>query len=366
MPIQAIERRKGRTYRVRVWVNGKRVSRNFERKIDALQFEQRVRISPVEVRSMTFANAAQEWLTNHAEVRKAKSSIMGDKTMLKLHILPMLGKIMLHTIRPNHIDQLIRHLKDKQLSDATVDKNLQTIKAVFNFHVKRGVLFYNPMSAIRMLHNKEVPFKFWSRGDAQTFLEHSAKKHIGSDTEVFHLLYKVALNTGMRQGELIALKWNAVDLDRSLITVCRTYDKHTRGIVETTKGRKIRVIPIEDAIHDDMAKLKAKTQGELVFQYHGRLVDPDNLYHRHFLKDVEESGVERIRFHDLRHTFASHYMMNGGNRFELQKFLGHSDAKLTERYAHLSLEYIAGKTNIVNFTEKDNVVRVNFQRSVNQ
>lgn len=365
MAIYPLKRKKGIIYRVRLMVEGRKVSRNFTRKIDAQQFENQARITPVETRSISFLKASEEWMQAHAEVRKAKSSIKSDKVMLRLHILPAIGNMKLHTIRPPHIDQIIRSLKNKGLADGTVDKNLQLIKAVFNFHLKRGVIYYNPMVAIRLLNNKEQPYKYWSRPDAQKFLEHTAKKYVEASNECIHVIYKLALNSGMRQGELIGLKWSDVNFDKGLIRVCRVYSKHERRIVETTKGRKVRHIPIDDAVFNDLLRIKAnRASGDLVFHLNGYMIDPDNLYHRHFLKDIEAAGVERIRFHDLRHTFASHYMMNGGNRFELQKFLGHSDAKLTERYAHLSLDYIASKTNIVSLSEGGKVIHADFRQAV--
>jgi site-specific recombinase XerC len=114
----------------------------------------------------------------------------------------------------------------------------------------------------------------------------------------------------------------------------------------------------------DLVRAKEKTKGELVFMSNGSSLDPDNFYKRNFQKDIEASGVERIRFHDLRHTFASHYMMSGGNLYDLQKILGHADIKTTERYAHLSLDYLAGRKNLVSFSEGDNVVEIDFKRAV--
>ena len=75
-----------------------------------------------------------------------------------------------------------------------------------------------------------------------------------------------------------------------------------------------------------------------------------------------EADVKKIRFHDLRHTFASHYVMNGGNIFELQQILGRSDTKTTMRYSHFSPDHIAHTANIVRFSytieELDNVINL--------
>ena len=74
---------------------------------------------------------------------------------------------------------------------------------------------------------------------------------------------------------------------------------------------------------------------------------------------VREAGVRKIRFQDLRHTFASHFMMNGGDIYHLKEILGHSDIKTTMRYVHLLKTFLVDKADIVSFSS-DNVVRVDF------
>jgi integrase len=70
---------------------------------------------------------------------------------------------------------------------------------------------------------------------------------------------------------------------------------------------------------------------------------------RWFRIALEKARVRKVRFHDLRHTFASHFMMNNGNIYDLQKILGHSDMKMTMKYAHLSPEHLLAASNIVSF-----------------
>jgi integrase len=71
---------------------------------------------------------------------------------------------------------------------------------------------------------------------------------------------------------------------------------------------------------------------------------------RQFAAARKRAGSTKIRFHDLRHTFASHFMMNGGNIYDLQKILGHSSVKMTERYAHLSPNHLSDAMKIVSFS----------------
>jgi integrase len=72
-------------------------------------------------------------------------------------------------------------------------------------------------------------------------------------------------------------------------------------------------------------------------------------YHDEFKRSAHAAGVKEIRFHDLRHTFASHFLMGGGNIYDLQRILGHSSVQVTERYTHLMPEHLRGKTEVLGF-----------------
>lgn len=131
-----------------------------------------------------------------------------------------------------------------------------------------------------------------------------------------------------------------------MITVRRSYCNVSKVIRETTKSGKIRHVPLGEAIYNDLLEAHARRNNELVLTLNDRMIDKSNLRNRYFYRDMRESGVSRIRFHDLRHTFASHFMMNGGNIYTLHAILGHSDIKMTQRYAHLSKAFIASRTYV--------------------
>ena len=133
-----------------------------------------------------------------------------------------------------------------------------------------------------------------------------------------------------------------------------------KAIRETTKSRKIRHVPLGEGIYHDLLKAYEGRDGtELVFHLNGEILDKSNLRNRHFNQDIKGSGVSRIRIHDMRHTYASHFMMNGGNLYALQAILGHSDTKMTQRYAHLSKTYFTEKADIVRFGD-GKVIEVDF------
>ena len=129
--------------------------------------------------------------------------------------------------------------------------------------------------------------------------------------------------------------------------ICRLRDRNGLGDrTKTVKSR--RFIPINAVVKNHLLGLKKTSQTDYVFvDKDNDPFDVDHLYRelRVFLK---KSKIDKIfRFHDLRHTFASHFMMNGGNIYDLQKILGHTSLEMTQRYAHLAPEHLVRASNVV-------------------
>ncbi len=362
MSIARIKRKKGFVYRVKVWRNGKLYSKNFNRSEDAKEFHREVKLSGSELDlGYTFSQAAEEWIKNHAEVRKAPSSVRTDRQMLKDDLLPQMGALPIRDIAPEHVEAIIGTLLGKGASPSSVNRRLELLRAIFYYAMKRRRAIYNPVRVVGLLKTQQPPFDYWERHEASQFLEYVSRKYEGRESDL-GLLFKFAMNTGMRLGEVLGLGWGDVDLGNRLIAVRRTYDSYQRRIKETTKGRKLRHVPINSAIYDDLVNMKARRDGELVFStITGNPKDRSNVTH-YFHRDSREAGVRRIRFHDLRHTYASHFMMNGGDIFHLKEILGHSDIKTTMRYAHLSKTFLVDKADTVCFTAEGNLIQAAFRK----
>jgi integrase len=160
------------------------------------------------------------------------------------------------------------------------------------------------------------------------------------DDEQTFVLYATAVYTGGREGELAALQWADVDFENRLITVQRSFDG-------PTKAEDVRYVPVLDALLPILRNWRLRAPGKQVFtNREGRMLLPSSrvfqeslhrVLRRGAFENVIRNGKSRpyIRFHDLRHTFASHWVMNGGDLFKLQKILGHKTVQMTMRYAHL-------------------------------
>jgi len=137
----------------------------------------------------------------------------------------------------------------------------------------------------------------------------------------------VALNTGMRKGEIFNLKWQDVDLDLRMIHV------------SDSKNYEARDIPMNDILYKTLKALREKAEeGQEYVFVNPKTGRPYDLK-RSFKTALKRAGIEDFTFHDLRHTFASHLVMNGVDLMTVKELLGHKDIKMTMRYSHLSPDH---------------------------
>ena len=161
-----------------------------------------------------------------------------------------------------------------------------------------------------------------------------AGKGINQTYYRLRLVVLIALTTGMRRSEIFALQWSDLLFREGLIAVRAKL-----------KGGKFRYVPLTPELAIELKRYPVVLGEEKVFPYRpgakGELQRAD----KSFGKVLEMARIEDFRFHDLRHTFASWYMMNGGDLYELAKVLGHANIKMTERYAKLAKNHIARTGN---------------------
>ncbi len=145
----------------------------------------------------------------------------------------------------------------------------------------------------------------------------------------------------MRKGELAGLCWDRVDFKENTITVSRTRDRFE--LKERTKTNHIRTIPTNDLSRSILLNLHEENVMGSDFVFLDKKGEPIEPHHicRPMTALQKQAGIKtRLRFHDLRHTFASQYIKNGRSIYDLQKLLGHSTVVMTENYAHHSKDYM--------------------------
>jgi integrase len=251
----------------------------------------------------------------------------------RLYLQPTLGKLRLSEIDAGAVLDLKTTLKKSigkrthiPLSKKTQNNALGLLVRVFNLALKHGKVMKTPEI---VLH----------RGvqSAWAFLDFSeAERLIAASHQQERTMVTVAIRTGLRVGELVALRWADVDLVARKLTVRQRWYK---GKFATPKGGRTREVPLSAQTVAELTAQKARTfmRGDLVFLSDaGKLLKPQRAYKR-LLRLCRKAGIKSVSYHDLRHTFASHLVMrNVVPLKQVQEWMGHQSITQTEKYAHLA------------------------------
>ena len=330
--------KRGNTYYISYYVDGRRKKKAIGKskkiaEIVVKDIEVKLAKSMIGIidRNKDLKKFVEEYLTYSAS-NKARSTFRRDRVILNKNFLPNievndLSKITTHALENYKIERL------KTVKDMTVNRELITIKAMFNKAVEWGYLDRNLAERIKLFKiRKDEKPRFLSKEEIQKLLR--------SCTEGLYPFVYTALNTGLRSSELVYLRWKDVDLDRRRITV------HSRDDWQSKSGRS-RAIDINDNLFEFLKKHEYK-KSEYVFctKDGHRLV---NNLNRRFKNAAKRAGLDGVSIHTLRHTFASHLVMAGVPLATVSNLLGHSDIKTTMIYAHLSPGHLKNAVNKLNF-----------------
>ena len=281
---------------------------------------------------VTMAEFAAKWQEDYVTVqcqlgRMKESTAVGYGVALRLHIAPFFGSTRLIDITLPHVREFMKALLAKQLSPKSVGNVLVVLKQMFKHAVQWGYLDASPAQYAERPRGEDKEMEILTVPEIRRLLQ-------AADEPVRTLLL-TAVMTGMRRGELLGLKWEDVDLEGGKIHVRRAL---WRGKFVTPKSRRSRrAIDAPATVRAALARLPSRFQGGLVFcGPQGQPLDPENFIHRDFARVLRRSGVRRIRFHDLRHGYASLLIAQGAHPKYIQAQLGHASIQTTlDRYGHL-------------------------------
>ena len=332
----------GRGFRIRYVEYGSQQTKSqyFDRKEDAefeagevFQNDQKVKrglrgLAPID---RTFDQLAEYWIKN---VCPEKRSGKHDKSTLAAHLQPFFGGTLLRNITAQQVDEFKAILREKKLGEKTQHNILTLLISMLNKAIDIEWITKRPV--IKKMKLKEMSFRYLkTKEEIHCFL--NAAKSKGEHVE---LLYSFAILTGLRVGEVAGLRKSDIDFENGIITVQRSYEG-------PTKGGRPRNVPVPIALRSRLIAWNESTLGNLVFpNERGNMHHQSARIFQEVLHDVlDKAGFSRnthpkrkhyISFHDLRHTYASHQVMNGCNLYVLRDLMGHENAKTTQKYAHLA------------------------------
>ncbi len=252
-----------------------------------------------------------------------KLSWKSDEYNLKA-LAPHFNNKYLYEITRQDIDNF-KAERIKDVEPATVNRELATIKKMFNFAVEKEALREDQNSA------KKVSMFREPEGRLRYLNKEEIIKLIANCSERLQPIVVLAVYGGFRRGEILSLQWQNVDFKNNTITI--------EGA--KAKSKKRRIVNMNEAVkqvlNDLLKKRKSGNGGDFVFinDDGSRIRD----IRKSFLQACKLSGILEFHFHDLRHTFASNLVMAGIDIVTVMKLLGHADLRMTIKYSHVSNEH---------------------------
>ncbi|HXN38711.1 MAG TPA: tyrosine-type recombinase/integrase [Solirubrobacteraceae bacterium] len=322
--------------------------------LDALLVDARRGQLRQERTGVMFADVAEEWFERGRFERDWSASTQADyRSVLDAHLLPEFAFKRIETITVEQIERWRSSLADDELrSRRTVNKIVTQLHSIFEHAVDHHGLIANPAAKVKRLRESydAARFDFYSpeeidklvaattagvrRKPGRPAVSPAERALRAAEDRQDAAIYLTAALSGLRRGELLALRWEDVDFEQSSIRVFEGYSAKTKG---KPKSRKSRTVPMVDKVAHALKELKTRghhtARGDHVFVSRGGTPLDGSALRRRYLSTLDASGLRRLRFHDLRHTFGS-LAINVASIVQVQAWMGHADIKTTMRYLH--------------------------------
>jgi integrase len=294
--------------------------------------------------SLTVGDYLDRWLSNSVKDTVRERTYERYEEIIRLHVKPALGRLKLKALTPAHVQDFYRDRLDNGLSPATVQKIHASLHKALSQAVSWSLVPRNAGEAVRAPRPAPKEMRPLSPDEARRLLETAAGDRLEA-------LYVLAIHTGMRQGELLGLKWENVDLAANAIrvrhTLLRTKGRVILGEPKTKKShRTVRLTGAASRALEEHLERQLKVMERLEDLYRdqglvfttevGTHINPSNLRKRSFAPLLHKAGLPRLRFHDLRHTCATLLLSKNIHPKYVQELLGHATVSITlDTYSHV-------------------------------
>jgi integrase len=297
-----------------------------------------------DAQNQTVGEYLNRWLRDSVKDTVRQGTFERHEQILRLHVWPGLGGLKLKALTPAHVQGFYRDRLDAGLSPATVRKIHVVLHKALDQAVEWSLVPRNATEAVKAPKPNPEEIRPLDKEQAKALLE-------VAHGERLEALYVLAVHTGLRQGELLGLRWEDVDLKNGLVRVKRTLTRRKGRLLlgePKTKRSRRTVRLTESAVEaliehlarqmEQMERLGDLYEGQgLVFAtQRSTLVNPTNLRKRSFAPLLERAGLPAIRFHDLRHTCATLLLSRNVNPKIVSEMLGHASIAITlDTYSHV-------------------------------
>lgn len=334
--------KQNKVWYVRLYVNGRRVRKSTgtdnKRVADDIHAKMKLEIregrffQTDQGNKRSFKDMSDKYLAEYAS-EKAPRSIIRDTISLK-HLLPVFGNKFLSQITANQINSYKVKRRNEGASASSINKELAFAKHAFNIAIREWEWIRdNPFTRVGMERLPQPRVRYLIREEFERLYQ------VCNDRLKPIILF--AVNTGIRQENILNLTWQEVDLSRGIITVQQTKNGERLGL------------PMNQSVKDLLAKLSKLRfirSSHIFPNSRGSKLDGGKV-RKWFGMACKKAGIENFRFHDLRHTAASWMVQNGVDLYIVQRILGHKTAAMTQRYAHLAPDNLREGINTLDIKE---------------
>jgi len=286
-----------------------------------------------------FDELVESYRVAHLAVNLRENTRRDYECNLRLYIVPYFAGIKIRNITPDMVETFRSVLVDRGVGRRTVNKCHTLLSTMLRYALRHRWLNYNPAAEIRKLrdgpNHRDRPL------DENVLMPGEVWQLIKAADERWRAIFLTAVSTGLRQGELFGLRWSDIDWTAKQIHVRRQYTYRRFCELKTRYSR--RRVGLSDELIAELKRWKLrcpKGEHDLVFPTGaGNPENHSNLLRRGFYPALRRAGLRKIRFHDLRHTYASLLIAANVHPKRIQALLGHSSIKVTmDTYGHLMNE----------------------------
>ena len=289
-----------------------------------------------------FKEYASLWLEDYIKPLRRQSTYERYNDILNRYVFPALGKKPIDKIKRGEIRNILLCLHKKGLSRSMLCLVRDVISGPMGYAIDEEILQANPVASIlkrvNLERDKRLKVEPLTYQEVDLFLDNSAK-HFPE----YYVFFLCAFRTGMRLGEILALKWGDIDWNGKFINVEKSF---RRGKVDKTKNGKDRRVDMSDQLIEALRGLYLLRKREALKEGKGKPVDiifhrqgvhmEQNYIRRIFKRILSKAGMRDIRIHDMRHTYVSLLLSNGESPAYVKEQLGHSSIEITvDIYGHL-------------------------------
>lgn len=290
---------------------------------------------------MKYEEWAQNWLNYQVRPTTKQRTYERYESMVRLHITPSIGGYDVDELGAFVLQKFTVSLTEKGMASSTVNGVISVLKSSLRAAVAFGIADVQHSDKIIRPKVIEKQVTCFSKEE-----QYRIERHIFTKGKQKHFGIVLCLYTGLRIGELLALTWSDVDLNKGLLSVSKScHDSWQNGeyvkVTDTPKTRSsVRIIPLPRQLLPYLKKLKGASHGEYVVSKGTLYGEQVRTYQKMFEHMLKKLRIEHKGFHALRHTFATRALECGMDIKSLSEILGHKNPNITlNRYVHSFLEH---------------------------